>query len=305
MRALLGAIDAGRGTEVASDWATGEAVHDRGVQLDRSYIERLIPQLLTPARDDQVNAARMRGAARQLRAAVAEVDRLIARLPNWDLTQALQQRDALIAQSMADQEKIRRLAAIERILVDDLVGQASPADPSRATFEAITHADPVEAVRDLLKDRDFHQVQGRRAIGELERLTTWRPGSGRVVELSDHDVRLLRGIRGDAASWQQSHGERLLLDRLIAEPEDPEIPPPPWRRDAPPRGVRCLVTVRGVGGLRVTCAKVSPDHEDVCWFSDGVHLRGVYLPDADVVAWMPAPDPALPVPDPAQESAAL
>lgn len=34
--------------------------------------------------------------------------------------------------------------------------------------------------------------------------------------LSDRDLQLLRGIREDASSWQQSHEERALLDRLLA-----------------------------------------------------------------------------------------
>jgi len=44
-----------------------------------------------------------------------------------------------------------------------------------------------------------------------------------TIELSDDDIRLLRGIREDAASWQQAHAERLMLDRLIAGPADTEV----------------------------------------------------------------------------------
>lgn len=63
-----------------------------------------------------------------------------------------------------------------------------------------------------------------------------------------------------------------------------------WRHDPPPRGVRCLVTWTGPDGRslpRVTVASVSPDHEDERWFSDGERLH-------HVVAWMPAPEAALP-----------
>ena len=46
-----------------------------------------------------------------------------------------------------------------------------------------------------------------------ERLRTHEcPGA---VTLTVDDIRLLRGIREDAASWKESHAERLLLDRLI------------------------------------------------------------------------------------------
>lgn len=37
-----------------------------------------------------------------------------------------------------------------------------------------------------------------------------------TVRLSSDDFRLLRGIREDASSWQQSHAERELLDRILA-----------------------------------------------------------------------------------------
>ena len=63
---------------------------------------------------------------------------------------------------------------------------------------------------------------------------------------------------------------------------------PSWRRDPPPRGVRCLVTWTGPDGRslpRVRVASVSPDHEDERWFSDGERLH-------HVVAWMPAPEAA-------------
>jgi len=62
----------------------------------------------------------------------------------------------------------------------------------------------------------------------------------------------------------------------------------PWRRDPPPRGVRCLVTWTGPDGCsppRVRIASVSPDHEDERWFSDGERLH-------HVVAWMSAPEAA-------------
>ena len=58
-----------------------------------------------------------------------------------------------------------------------------------------------------------------------------------------------------------------------------------WRRDPPPRGVRCLVTWRGPDGQslpRLRIASVSPDYEDEYWFSDGERLH-------HVIAWMPAP----------------
>jgi len=42
----------------------------------RAYVERLIPQLLTPARDAEANAVRMRGASGQLRGAMARIDEL-------------------------------------------------------------------------------------------------------------------------------------------------------------------------------------------------------------------------------------
>lgn len=61
-----------------------------------------------------------------------------------------------------------------------------------------------------------------------------------------------------------------------------------WRRDTPPRGVRCLVTWRGRDGRslpRVRVASVSPDHEEERWFSEEERLH-------HVVAWMPLPRPA-------------
>jgi hypothetical protein len=42
----------------------------------RAYVERLIPQLLTPANDAEANAVRMRGASGQLRGAMARIDEL-------------------------------------------------------------------------------------------------------------------------------------------------------------------------------------------------------------------------------------
>ncbi len=59
-----------------------------------------------------------------------------------------------------------------------------------------------------------------------------------------------------------------------------------WRRDAPPRGVRCLVTVLGMAGAPfVAVASASPDFDDVVWFGDGKRFHRV-------VAWMPAPEAA-------------
>lgn len=61
-----------------------------------------------------------------------------------------------------------------------------------------------------------------------------------------------------------------------------------WRRDAPPRGVRCLVTWTGADGRslpRVKVASVSLDYDEERWFSDGERLH-------HVVAWMPAPEAA-------------
>jgi hypothetical protein len=58
-----------------------------------------------------------------------------------------------------------------------------------------------------------------------------------------------------------------------------------WRRDAPPRGVRCLVTWTGPDGCsppRIRVASVSPDYDEERWFSDGESLH-------HVIAWMPAP----------------
>ena len=59
-----------------------------------------------------------------------------------------------------------------------------------------------------------------------------------------------------------------------------------WRRDPPPRGVRCLVTWRGPEDqLLLRIASVSPDYEDERWFSDGDRLH-------HIVAWMLAPGAA-------------
>jgi len=61
-----------------------------------------------------------------------------------------------------------------------------------------------------------------------------------------------------------------------------------WRRDAPPRGVRCLVTWTGSEDSarpRVNVASVSPDHDEERWFSNGQPLH-------NVIAWMLAPEPA-------------
>jgi hypothetical protein len=61
-----------------------------------------------------------------------------------------------------------------------------------------------------------------------------------------------------------------------------------WRRDAPPRGVRCLVTWTGSDGRarpRVNVASVSLDYDEERWFSDGEPLH-------NVIAWMLAPEAA-------------
>jgi hypothetical protein len=61
-----------------------------------------------------------------------------------------------------------------------------------------------------------------------------------------------------------------------------------WRRDVPPRGVRCLVTWTGQDGCsppRIRIASVSPDYDEERWFSDGERLF-------HVIAWMPAPEAA-------------
>jgi hypothetical protein len=88
---------------------------------------------------------------------------------------------------------------------------------------------------------------------------------------------------------------RLLLElddqeRQIAELEaDPPAatvaPAAPWRHDTPPRGVRCLVTVRYPHTKRLRVASVSPDEDAVTWLSDGERLH-------DIVAWMPDPEVA-------------
>jgi len=64
---------------------------------------------------------------------------------------------------------------------------------------------------------------------------------------------------------------------------------PQWRTNTPPRGVRCLVTAphpKHDGALRVFVATLSPDYDGHCWFGDGVRIHGV-------IAWMPAPEPAV------------
>lgn len=95
-------------------------------------------------------------------------------------------------------------------------------------------------------------------------------------------------------AYLAERGERprdLVVDRFGVEPTSIS----PWRTDAPPRGVRCLVTARSVSGeIGVLLASVSPDHDGTVWFGDSVRLY-------EVIAWMPCPEPAA-VPDCAQAS---
>lgn len=74
------------------------------------------------------------------------------------------------------------------------------------------------------------------------------------------------------------------IDALRAA-EKAQSTTPVWRRDEPPRHVRCLVTAPGAGGdPRVWVGSVSPDYDETLWLSNGERIHGV-------TAWMPAPEP--------------
>lgn len=73
-----------------------------------------------------------------------------------------------------------------------------------------------------------------------------------------------------------------------APPKQAPVAAAGWRTDEPPRGVRCLVTARGLAGdVGVLLASVSPDHEGTVWFCNSTRL-------VEVLAWMPMPEPAEP-----------
>ncbi len=210
---------------------TNEINKSEGVfEFDRSYVERLIPQLMLPAtgNTNEANNVRMKGAARQLRAAMAKIDDLQALLTRIGIG---------VSPDLIHERNMNAL------------GYKSPVGTAGTTGDDV---DPTPGEVNLDGRRD-HKDYGIRYLGKAI-----KQPSGEYHVLADVHGSLCRvAVTIVFAVGPSSEVRRVLAYSVVTSDSSPGESFPPVAVDAP--GSQGRIAIVDAGAIVQSCDRIIRD----------------------------------------------